>query len=159
LGIVDGLLRTGSVCGLHSPERHAHDRDPLSPEEVGLANSGWIREAPLWFYVLKEADARHDGNRLGPVGGRIVGEVLTALIDRDLGSFRAAAPDWTPTLPRISPPGSVWPISSPVTTDGASAPPGRPHDVPHLERSMLVCARHMDLAVSEPAPFRVSPFV
>ena len=49
--------------------------------------------------MLKEADARHDGERLGPVGGRIVGEVLTTLIDRDLGSFRASAPDWTPTLP------------------------------------------------------------
>jgi hypothetical protein len=67
LGSVDGLLRTGSVCGLRSPERHAHDRGPLSPEEVGLADSGWIGETPLWFYVLKEADARHDGERLGPI--------------------------------------------------------------------------------------------
>jgi hypothetical protein len=77
-----------------------------------LADSGWIGETPLWFYVREEADARHDGERLGPAGGRIVGEVLTTLIDRDLGSFRAAAPDWTPTLPRIRPAGSVWPISS-----------------------------------------------
>jgi hypothetical protein len=68
-----------------------------------LANSGWIGETPLWFYVLKEADARHDGERLRPAGGRIVGEVLTTLIDRDLGSFRAATPDWTPTLPTDQP--------------------------------------------------------
>ena len=88
-----------------------------------MANSGWIGETPLWFYVLKEAAARHDGERLGPVGGRIIGEVLTTLIDWDLGSFRAAAPDWTPTLPRISPAGSVWPISSWSRRTGRQRPP------------------------------------
>jgi len=40
-----------------------------------------------------------DGDRLGPVGGRIVGEVLVGLMDQDPGSFRAAAPTWTPELP------------------------------------------------------------
>jgi hypothetical protein len=43
------------------------------------------------------------GERLGPVGGRIVGEVLTTLIDRDPGSFRGTAPDGTPTLPAARP--------------------------------------------------------
>jgi hypothetical protein len=33
------------------------------------------RDAPL-IYVLKGAYPLHDGDRLGPVGGRIVGEVL-----------------------------------------------------------------------------------
>ena len=37
--------------------------------------SGWSGETPLWFYVLKEADVRQAGERLGPVGGRIAGEV------------------------------------------------------------------------------------
>jgi hypothetical protein len=69
--------------------------------------------------VLKEADARHDGERLGPVGGRIVGEVLTTLIDRDLGSFRAAAPDWTPTLPTDQPGRFGLAHLLLVTTDGA----------------------------------------
>jgi len=39
--------------------------------------------APLWFYVLKEAELKANGRRLGPVGGRIVAEVLIGLLDGD----------------------------------------------------------------------------
>ena len=35
---------------------------------------------PLWFYVLKEAEVMADGEHLGPVGGRIVAEVIIGLI-------------------------------------------------------------------------------
>ena len=94
-------LQRGQGLGLPSGEAVARriGEEPLSPEEVGLTESSWTGETRLWFYVLKEADVRHNGQRLGPVGGRIVGEVLTTLIDRDLSSFRITAPDWTPTLP------------------------------------------------------------
>lgn len=37
-------------------------------------------ETPLWYYVLHEAQTLHDGHHLGPVGGRIVGEVLLGLM-------------------------------------------------------------------------------
>jgi hypothetical protein len=36
------------------------------------------------------------GNGLGPVGGRIVGEVLVGLLDHDPGSVRFAPNDWRP---------------------------------------------------------------
>jgi Animal haem peroxidase len=72
---------------------------PLSSRETGLAEFGWRGETPLWYYILKEAELCAEGDRLGPVGGRIVGEVLVGLIDHDPGSFRAAAPDWRPELP------------------------------------------------------------
>jgi hypothetical protein len=49
--------------------------------------------------VLKEAEALHNGDRLGPVGGTIVGEVLVGIIDAGPESFRSVQPDWTPTLP------------------------------------------------------------
>jgi hypothetical protein len=98
-------LQRGQGLGLPSGEAVARlmGEEPLSPEEVGLIESGWSGETPLWFYVLKEADVRHAGERLGPVGGRIVGEVLTTLIDRDPGSYRVTDPDWTPTLPTDQP--------------------------------------------------------
>jgi hypothetical protein len=98
-------LQRGQGLGLPSGEAVARliGEEPLSPEEVGLIESGWSEETPLWFYVLKEADVRHAGERLGPVGGRIVGEVLTTLIDRDPGSYRVTDPDWTPTLPTDQP--------------------------------------------------------
>jgi hypothetical protein len=94
-------LQRGQAVGLASGEAIA-DRlgvPALSAEQVGLAERGWIGETPLWFYILKEADVLHDGDRLGPVGGRIVGEVLVGIIDADPESFRAIDPDWTPTLP------------------------------------------------------------
>ena len=71
----------------------------LSAEQVGLAEHGWVGETPLWFYILKEAEVLHDGDRLGPVGGRIVGEVLVGIVDADPESFRSVDRGWTPTLP------------------------------------------------------------
>jgi hypothetical protein len=39
------------------------------------------------------------GERLGPVGGRLVGEVLVGIVDADAESYRAVDPGWRPTLP------------------------------------------------------------
>jgi heme peroxidase len=94
-------LQRGRAVGLPSGEAVAERLGVpvLSAEQVGLAERGWVGETPLWLYILKEADAVHDGDRLGPVGGRIVGEVLVGIIDADPDSFRSVDPDWTPTLP------------------------------------------------------------
>jgi hypothetical protein len=73
--------------------------EPLSAEECGLTEAGWTAETPLWYYVLKEAEVRADGAHLGPVGGRIVAEVLLGLIDANPGSYRSVEPNWRPTLP------------------------------------------------------------
>jgi hypothetical protein len=56
---------------------------------------------PLWYYVLKEAAIVEGGLRLGPVGGRIVGEVIIGLLQLDRGSF-LSVPGWRPTLPTRS---------------------------------------------------------
>ena len=37
-------------------------------------------KAPLWFYILQEANALHKGQHLGEVGSRIVAETFVALI-------------------------------------------------------------------------------
>ena len=57
------------------------------------------RATPLWLYVLREAELAADGERLGPVGGRIVAEVFIGLLQMDPGSFLSAQPGWRPTLP------------------------------------------------------------
>jgi hypothetical protein len=49
--------------------------------------------------MMLESAARGQGEHLGPVGGRIVAEVLIGLIDADPGSYRSIEPDWAPTLP------------------------------------------------------------
>jgi hypothetical protein len=60
---------------------------------------------PLWHYVNAEADLLEDGERMGPVGGRIVAEVLVGLLELDPQSF-LSQPGWRPTLAaRYSAPG------------------------------------------------------
>jgi hypothetical protein len=94
-------LQRGQAVGLASGEAIARRLGVpvLTREQVGLASLGWTAQTPLWLYILKEADVLHDGDQLGPVGGRIVGEVLVGLIDADPESFRSVDPAWTPTLP------------------------------------------------------------
>jgi len=62
-----------------------------------------LRAAPLWYYVLCEAQALHEGMQLGPVGGRIVAEVLVGLLEGDPASYVHASPAWRPTLERAAP--------------------------------------------------------
>jgi hypothetical protein len=69
---------------------------PLTGEELGQQ---WPSGTPLWFYILKEAECRgNNGDRLGPVGGRIVAEVLIGLLRADPASYLSLEPDWSPTL-------------------------------------------------------------
>jgi Animal haem peroxidase len=60
-------------------------------------------QTPLWYYVLAEAERLMDGLRLGPVGGRIVGEVFIGVMQLDPNAYLAAAPGWRPTLPTQTP--------------------------------------------------------
>jgi hypothetical protein len=98
-------LQRGLATGLPSGEAVARlvGEDPLRPDQVGLRDLGWAGETPLWYYILKEAEAREDGERLGPVGSLIVGEVLLGIVDGDPESFRSVDPSWHPTLPSRRP--------------------------------------------------------
>jgi hypothetical protein len=73
------------------------DLPDLAPYGLGLE-----RRTPLWYYVLREAGVQGGGRRLGPVGGRIVAEVLIGLLQMDRDSFLNARPSWKPTLPTRS---------------------------------------------------------
>ena len=74
--------------GSESPTRCGSRR--CAPQDLGeLAGYGLglERSTPLWYYILKEADLIGGGQHLGPVGGRIVGEVLLGLLETDRDSF------------------------------------------------------------------------
>jgi hypothetical protein len=94
-------LQRGQGTGLPSGEAIAGALgvEALTRDEVGLGGHGWEGDTPLWYYILREADVRGDGDRLGPVGGRIVGETLVSIVDADPTSYRAVDPGWRPTLP------------------------------------------------------------
>jgi hypothetical protein len=79
------------------PPLNASQLSELAPLGVGFE-----RSTPLWYYVLKEAELLADGLHLGPVGGRIVAEVLLGLLRTDPGAYLSAQPNWRPTLPSAS---------------------------------------------------------
>jgi Animal haem peroxidase len=64
-----------------------------------LAKPEFAGEAPLWFYILKEAEIVGEGRQLGPVGGRIVAEVLVGLLQKDPNSYLYLSAAWKPTPP------------------------------------------------------------
>jgi hypothetical protein len=78
-------LQRGQGVGLPSGEAVARHMNvtPLAADEVGLRAVGWTGETPLWYYILREADVTTGGACLGPVGGRIVAEVVITLLERD----------------------------------------------------------------------------
>jgi hypothetical protein len=67
-----------------------------------LERRGFDRETPLWYYILREAEKHHEGERLGPVGSRIVAETFVALIKRSSVSILPREPTgepiWQPDL-------------------------------------------------------------
>lgn len=63
---------------------------------------GFETSTPLFFYVLREAQLMASGLTLGPVGGRIVGEVILGLLETDPDSYMSARRSWRPTLPTRS---------------------------------------------------------
>jgi hypothetical protein len=80
---------------------------PLSAAELAdLEPYGMAGSTPLWFYILREAERRERGLRLGPVGARIVGEVFLGLLRADRRSYLAADPGWKPDLPSAGGAGS-----------------------------------------------------
>lgn len=57
--------------------------------------AGWMRLL-CGTTFFGRADACNGGNRLGPVGGRVVTEVLVSLIDADETSYRHSHEEWRP---------------------------------------------------------------
>jgi hypothetical protein len=87
-------LMRGEGTGLPSGEAVA---EVLGAPPV--SSPGWPDGTPLWLYVLREADLVADGAQLGPVGGRIVAEVLIGLLRADPASYLCTDPGWRPSLP------------------------------------------------------------
>ncbi len=77
--------------------------NPLTEAEIWAGVPDGEGLAPLWFYVLREAELRGGGQRLAGVGAAIVSRVFVALMLADRASYLAQDPLWTPTLPSSVP--------------------------------------------------------
>jgi len=71
------------------------DETAILDEQGGLL----LKRTPLWYYILREAAVLNTGERLGPVGGRIVAETFVRILKRDASSFVHLGGGFTPTLP------------------------------------------------------------
>jgi hypothetical protein len=100
-------LRRGKALELPSGQSvaQAMSQTPLPASKLALGGrklssaqqTALEAETPLWYYVLREAEtAPMNGKRLGPVGGRIVAEVLVGLLQGDPLSFLSVNPQWRP---------------------------------------------------------------
>src|SRR5215510_10123694 len=67
-------------------------------QDLAQFDNSLLASTPLFFYVLKEAELMTSGEHLGPVGGRIVGEVFVNNLLNDPNSYLNVDPTWVPTL-------------------------------------------------------------
>jgi Animal haem peroxidase len=67
--------------------------------ELQSIRPSFVQSTPLFYYILKEAELREDGLRLGPLGARMVAEVFIGLLQLDPDSYLTVQPNWMPTLP------------------------------------------------------------
>lgn len=70
-------------------------------QDVDAGRQGEMAErfgqsTPLWYYLLAEAEGASEGLALGPVGGRVVAEVLCGLLIGDPFSYVQQDPTWEP---------------------------------------------------------------
>jgi hypothetical protein len=107
-------LKRGVMLGLPSGQAVARVmgiHNPLTPDEIATGPDGAVAKkhrlhlhTPLWYYILKEAEQRGSGERLGPVGATIVSEVFVGLVQGDRLSFLwQKGKHWKPELPSKTP--------------------------------------------------------
>jgi hypothetical protein len=107
-------LKRGVMLGLPSGQDVAKAmkiKHPLTPDEIATGPDGDVAKkhglhltTPLWYYILKEAQQRGNGERLGPVGATIVSEVFVGLVHGDhLSYLWVRGRHWKPELPAKTP--------------------------------------------------------
>lgn len=107
-------MRRGVILGLPSGQDVAKKmriKNPLTPEEIATGPDGAVakkhglhKKTPLFYYILKEAEQRGKGERLGPVGATIVAEVFVGLVHGDHTSYLwRKGKTWKPELPARTP--------------------------------------------------------
>lgn len=92
---IDARLPSGQVAA----EVMLPPAERLNNDQIWSA-AGGHGPAPLWYYILREAEVMTGGTHLAGVGAQIVGRTFLALLTHDPASYLHAAPHWTPTLPR-----------------------------------------------------------
>lgn len=109
-------LRRGSRIGLPTGQEACRMAEIpcLAAEQIGfddaerqfLGDHGFLERTPLWYYILREAEvegllspapfAGRAAECLGPLGSRIVAEVLLGVMHADSDHYLNHNPGWLP---------------------------------------------------------------
>ena len=83
--VQEKLVMAGSPCHIPILEPECLDIPDNGAATAimreGAVGARFVDQTPLWLYILREAAVCGDGNRLGPLGGRMVAETLSAAIE------------------------------------------------------------------------------
>ena len=109
-------LFRGSRIGLPSGQEacRAAGMASLKSNQIGFAQEdndflirrGLHERTPLWYYILREAEVLgvrkfRGGECLGPLGSRIVAEVLLGVMNADTKHYLNVDPSWKPITARL----------------------------------------------------------
>jgi hypothetical protein len=118
-------VRVGLPSGQDVAKVLVQPSDRLTPGQILAGRHSKIirrhkfeKDTPLWYYILKEAEALKQGSELGPVGSQLVGSVIVRALRLDPNSYLSIDPGWKPVIagqefttmdaiPRISLPPSL----------------------------------------------------
>ena len=90
------VAATMKVQPLSKSELRRGNTDALN---LALQNGGFLDSTPLWYYILKEAEVRANGNSLGELGSRIVAETQIGIMRADPNSYlNDDAGEWDPSM-------------------------------------------------------------
>lgn len=64
---------------------------------AALEQGGFLQRTPLWYYLLKEAEVRANGNSLGELGSRLVCETIIGVLVNDRSSYLNQRGGWDPS--------------------------------------------------------------
>jgi hypothetical protein len=112
-------LSRGVALGLPSGQDVARlmGITPLDDQQLfddpGL-RAAFRASAPLWYYILREANVIARGAHLGPVGSTIVAEVVIGLMWNDAQSYLRRDPNWQPEVGRRTMAGLIHTIGAPI---------------------------------------------
>jgi hypothetical protein len=97
---IDAQLPSGQqvACKVVPLRDRLTERQVWGANDMGAAVPGGAGGAPLWFYVLREAEVKARGLRLAGAGAEIVARTFAALLHADPASQVNRDPHWTPSL-------------------------------------------------------------
>jgi hypothetical protein len=92
-------LRAGELAGVPSGQELARALGFAAlPEEAVWGSLPFGGPAPLWFYLLREAELKAEGARFGELGGALFADTVTAALARDAESYVFAGEEDDPAL-------------------------------------------------------------